>query len=802
MQRNAMLSKTGAGVGRAAGFSGAAATGRARSVHSGTRAGLKGSSDRRKRPSNGTSGAGSSAGPYNPFPGAVFERGWIVRLRILLLALALAPSAFVSAGPRTLEVSDLRATPPIAGRLVKGVTWVPHTSRLAFIAQEGEGDSATESLVLEDAATGKRERLLGGAGLELPGNAGKATLDGYEWSPDGLLVLLAAEPGLAIYDTRKKSLETLTREEAEYPSFSPTGRAVAFVRHGNLFVVDVQSRKETQLTRDGGAHVFNGRLDWVYEEELSNHGGRAYEWSPDGSFIAYLRLDENRVPTYPLVDFLSVPHAGFFEQRYPNPGDANAIPSVHIVDIEGHERSHVDFSTGDDLYVVPDLSWVPDSTSVAYEVMTRQQDHLEVKLLSTGGKTRLLFEERDPYWINVPDRINSRPHEAPLRFLKGDRFLWLSERSGFSHIYTGSLANPALVPVTKGSWQVDGIVGVDEPSGTVYFTSTEKDPRERQIDKIHLDGTGFARVTTDPGVHTGELSPDGTYLAATQSSLQHPPLLQLLSAAGKVVRTVDEPHNRLSEFQWPTVEFAEVKAADGTRLFCELMKPPSFDPKKTYPAVVYVYGGPHAQLVRDEFPRLSNLLVLASHGFLVWTLDNRGSWGRGHAFESVIFKDMGRAELADQLEGLRYLKSLPFVDKERVGLTGWSYGGYMTLYAMTHAPEAFKCAVAGAPVADWKLYDSIYTERYMRTPKENPEGYKTSSPLAAASKVKGRLLLIHGTADDNVHMYNTINFVKELSAAGISYELELGPGEKHGFRSRANQDARDKALVAFFEKNL
>jgi dipeptidyl-peptidase-4 len=435
--------------------------------------------------------------------------------------------------------------------------------------------------------------------------------------------------------------------------------------------------------------------------------------------------------------------------------------------------------------------------------MNRDQSHLEVRLLSiAGSKTRLLFEEHDPYWINVPDRINSTSREGSLRFLKGDRFVWLSERSGFNHIYTGQLGNPSLVPVTKGTWQVGAIVGVDDASGTLYFTSTEKDAREQQIDKIRFDGTGFARLTTEPGIHSGELSPDGSYIAATQTSLAHPPVLQLLSAGGKLLRVVDEPRTRLAEFQMPTIEFAEVKASDGTRLFGELMKPPNFDPKKTYPVIVHVYGGPHVQMVRDEFPRLSNLLVLASHGFLVWTLDNRGSWGRGHAFESVIFKDMGRAELADQLDGVSYLKSLPFVDPARIGLTGWSYGGYMTLYAMTHAPDAFKCAVAGAPVVDWKLYDTIYTERYMRTPKENPEGYKTSSPLFAASKVKGRLLLIHGTADDNVHMYNTVNFVRELQTAGIPYELQVGPGEKHGFRGRGNQDARDRALVAFFEKNL
>jgi dipeptidyl-peptidase-4 len=426
-----------------------------------------------------------------------------------------------------------------------------------------------------------------------------------------------------------------------------------------------------------------------------------------------------------------------------------------------------------------------------------------VRVLSLQtGKTTGLLEERDPYWINVPDRINSSTHAGSLRFLKGGRFLWLSERSGFNHVYLGTLGKEGLQAVTQGAWAVDAVLGVDEEGGYVYFTSTEKDPRERQIDRVRLDGTGFARITTEPGVHTGDLSPNGAHLLETVSSLESPTTVRLLSALGKPEAVVDEPRTRLGEFDLPRAEFMDVKAADGTHLYGSLLKPPDFDPKKVYPVVVRVYGGPHAQLVKNEFPRLGSFEVLASRGFLVWTLDNRGSWGRGHAFEAPIFKDMGKVELADQLEGVKYLKTLPYVDPARIGITGWSYGGYMTLYAVTHAPEVFKCAVAGAPVTDWSLYDSIYTERYMRTPKANPDGYKTSSPLQAAAKVRARLLLIHGTSDENVHMYNTINFVRELIRAGVPYELQLGPGERHGFRARPNQDARDRALVSFFERNL
>jgi dipeptidyl-peptidase-4 len=706
---------------------------------------------------------------------------------------------------RILDVSDLRATPPIEGTPVSGLTWVPGRSRVAFLVQQGTEEPVTADLFVEEVGTGARERLIEGKSLATPGaaNASHASLQGYQWAPDGSSLLLSGEPGLFLYDLRGGKLERLTADSVEFPSFSPDGKAVAFVRQGNLFAIDLTTRKESELTRDGGAHVFNGRLDWVYEEELSNHGGRVYEWSPDGRLLAFLRLDENRVPSYPLVDLLSIPHAGLEQQRYPNPGDLNSVPSIHVVDLDGKERAHVEFQPTDDLYVVPEFSWLPDSRSVAYEILNREQTRLDVRLLEIGtGRTTPLLEEHDPYWLNVPDRINSSKRGSSLHFLKGGRFLWLSERSGFNHLYVGSLSKSDLKPLTKGDWMVDSVVGVDEGAGVVYFTSTAKDPRERQIDRVRLDGSGFGPVTSEPGAHSGALSPDGAYLLDTFSTVEAPKAVRLLSTSGKLLRVLDSPKTRLSEFQLPKKEFVELHASDGTRLYGQLMKPADFDPKKTYPVVVYVYGGPHVQIVRNEFPRLGTIEVLASRGYLVWALDNRGSWGRGHAFESPIFKDMGRVELADQLEGVKYLKSLPYVDPARIGITGWSYGGYMTLFAMTHAPEVWKCGVAGAPVSDWRLYDTIYTERYMRTPQSNAEGYKSSSPLLAASKIRGRLLLLHGTGDDNVHMYNTVNFVRELIKAGISYELQIGPGEKHGFREKTIQDARDRAVVAFFEKNL
>jgi dipeptidyl-peptidase-4 len=419
-----------------------------------------------------------------------------------------------------------------------------------------------------------------------------------------------------------------------------------------------------------------------------------------------------------------------------------------------------------------------------------------------SGASSQLLEERDERWINVSNFAAGREALEFPYFLPDGRFLWLSERTGFNHAYLGRVGAGGLLPLTRGDWQVDRIVGIDEKRGWLHLASTEGDPRERRLSRVRFDGKRIERVSSEPGVHRGELSPDGRYVLDTHSSLGSPPRSVILESAGRLARVVDQPQGRLAEVELPLIELMTIAAGDGTRLHGRLIRPPELDPAKRYPVIVHVYGGPSAQMVQNAWQKLSAWTLLASRGYLIWSLDNRGSWGRGHGFETPIFKDMGKLELADQLEGVKHLKSLPYVDPARIGITGWSYGGYMTLYAMTKAPEVWKCGAAGAPVVDWRLYDSIYTERYMRRPSDNPEGYRSSSPLEAAASLKGKLLLLHGAADDNVHMSNTLQFVAALIKAGIPHELLVAPGEKHGFGSGPAAQARDRALVEFFEKHL
>jgi dipeptidyl-peptidase-4 len=593
--------------------------------------------------------------------------------------------------------------------------------------------------------------------------------------------------------------------EKEVPAFSPAGDRIAFVKKHDLYVVEVKSGIVRQLTHDGSDTVYNGRLDWVYEEELANRStARAYEWSPDGKRIAYLRLDDGPVPDYPITDYLAT-HVSLTHERFPQAGDRNPLASLRVVAVDDPtaKPAVITLDPKQVEYFGPSFTWTPDGVSLCFLALNRAQTHVAVhRWAPRTGNDRVLFIEHDPYWVNSVE---------PPHFLKGGReFLWVSERDGWQHVYLYTADGKFERQITRGAWMLDRPVFQDAPlfqldpqENWLYFSATNPDPRERQLYRIHLDGSGMERITSESGSHTLDLSPEGRFLVDRFSTPDAPPIARLLNSSGTLAATIDAPANHLGDYVLGQREFLEVKAPDGATLYAQLLKPADFDPSKKYPVIVDVYGGPHEQLVQKRWDGKSLYdQLLAANGFLVWTLDNRGSWGRGHAWESAIFENMGKHELEDQLTGVDYLKSLPYVDSSRLGIRGWSYGGYMTLYALTHAPDVFKCGSAGAPVTDWKFYDSIYTERYMRTPSENPAGYKSSSPLEAAANLKARVLILHGTSDDNVHMQNTINFLNALINAGKPYEFHLQPGQKHGFGGDAPRTARDQRILEFFKANL
>lgn len=652
-------------------------------------------------------------------------------------------------------------------------------------------------------------------------NTGPGVLNGFVWSPDGNALMVSHQSNLwyvALPDGSAKKLIS-NDPDVELKSFSADGKRIAFVKQNNLFVIDVAKGAIRQITFDGSESVLNGKLDWVYGEELNeaNPSGRAYAWSPDSKLIAFLRLDQSKVPEYPIVDFLQT-HPTIRKQRYPKAGDPNSVADVCIADLDDaltpppvHRLSR----RKDVEYILPELTWTPDSKSLAIMALSRAQNVLSLLAWTpaVGNDARLIIEEKDSAWINVYDGPHflktAEPNAAATGF--GVPFVWLSERDGWLHAYLYGADGSLVRQVTKGAWMIAPNtsragtalpVQVDGAGEWMYFSATEKDPRERHLYRSKLDGSLKTpeRLSREDGWHFQRLSPDGKTQLESFSSIEQPPITRILKSDGTVIVNLQQSGGVQKN---TSADYHEVSAPNGTKLYGRMIRPPNFNPETKYPVIVDVYGGPGIQLVRNAWG-VDDWLDqrLAMEGFVIWKMDNRGSFGRGHDWEKAIFKNMGASELSDQLAGVDYLKKLPFVDPERIGVHGWSYGGYMTLYMLTHSPETFKCGASGAPVTDWKFYDSIYTERYMRTPNENPKGYAAASPLLAAGDLTAKLMLIHGTADDNVHMQNTMNFLDALTKKGRSYELQIQPGQKHGFHGeRAWQYLTDK-MIDFFKRNL
>jgi dipeptidyl-peptidase 4 len=715
--------------------------------------------------------------------------------RITALILAAFAGLAAHAQKKPVTVETIVAERP--GSELRPIQWAPDGKRFAWLEKK--------ELWLCDAGSGQRKVLvnLGDldsksvkvAGLEATGWTNRRVSEHrFAWSGSGNQILISTSGDLFLLhlDTGKWDQLTATAEAERDAKLSPDGRSVSFRREHDLYSLEIASGKIVRLTNDGSETLLNGELDWVYPEELEI--GTAHWWSPDGKRIAYLQLDVSREPVFPHVDALSV-RARFEPERYPKAGDPNADARLGIVSAGGGQTRWMDLGeTRDNL--LARVAWLPDSQAVAVERMNRIQNRLDLLIANAAtGEARVALHEEDPAWINVND---------DLLFLKdGKQFLWGSERDGFHHLYLYSTEGQELRQLTRGEWGVDTVAGVDESAGEVYYTSTEQSPLERQLYAVRLDGKRRRRVSTEPGTHAISMSPDCALYLDTASTLSSPPRRTIHRNDGgetSVFRKAD--HSLDGEYEILPTEIHKVKTSDGALLFARLIKPARFTAGKKYPVIVFIYGGPRVgQAVLDEWPEHQWDQVLAHRGFVIWQLDNRGTWGRGHRWESVIFHNMGAHELEDQKEGIRYLQSLGFADTSRMGIHGWSYGGYMTLYTLTHAPGLFRAGIAGAPVTHWRNYDTIYTERYMGLPGENASGYESASALTHAADLRDKLLLIHNLEDDNVHFQNTVQFMDALERADRPFELMLYPQKAHGVSGALRRHLYE-TMVEFFERNV
>jgi dipeptidyl-peptidase-4 len=611
-----------------------------------------------------------------------------------------------------------------------------------------------------------------------------------QWFADGKRLLVSASGDLFVVDISKGSFTALTQtpEIERDPKLSPDNRFVSFRRGHDLWVVEISPGKETRLTANGSDTLLNAELDWVYPEELDLD--TAHWWAPDSQSIAYLQFDVSREPIYPQVNLLNA--RGVLEpERYPKAGEPNAEVRLGIVPVQGGLTRWMQLGDPRD-FLLARVAWAPDSRSVMAERLNRIQNRLDLLLADAAtGAARTVLHEEDPYWINVA--------EGP-RFVGNDRFLWTSERSGFRHLYFYKTNGTLEKQLTSGNWEVNSVLEVTKDR--ILFTSTEAGPLERQLYEVDFAGNR-KRLSQGAGTHTISAAPTGAYYMDDFSGLGDLPRSTICNGDGSPLRVFRKPEPAVSEeYEILPTEIVPVKAADGTVLYARLIKPAGFQAGRKYPAVVMVYGGPGVQSILNSWQGLSWDQVLAHKGFVIWQLDNRGSMGRGHAFESPIFRDMGEHELADQKTGIEALIGMGFVDAKRIGLFGWSYGGYMTLYTVTHAPGLIRAAISGAPVTDWRNYDTIYTERYMGLPEENAEAYRKSSPQSAAAGLEGtKLLILHNIEDDNVHFQNSVQMADAFEKAGKQFYMVVYPQRSHGVTGPARRQLLEEN-TAFFEENL
>jgi dipeptidyl-peptidase-4 len=733
---------------------------------------------------------------------------------LAVISVQLAPLWAQSSSPvKPLTIEAMYAPGGLTGRGPENAVWSPDGTKLSFVQRDDKGEQG--ELWYVDAATGEKKVLVSAAKLaSLAPDRNKVKderererltryhVAAYLWAPDSKHLIFDSQGQLWLFDLATGTAVQFTSapDPSGDPKFSPDGSHVSYVRKHNLYVRPVSGKGEKQLTKDTAADLFNGDIDWVYGEELEVRSN--YFWSPDSKQIVFLHMDETKVPTYPIANLIPT-HPTVDYEKYPKVGDPNPVVKLGVVDIgKGKGKVRWLSLTNEAEAYIPRFGWVSDGVIWA-EVLNRNEDKMDLYLVDAkSGKSRIVLTETTPgAWIDF--------EHTEVRFLKSTGgFVWPSWRDGNMHLYyyTFDKQNPMAVDaklerqLTHGDFEVLGIDGVDEAAGTVFFISNQGDPRQRHIFSVKLDGTGLQQLTHDEGLNFGKFSDDGKHYEQTFMGPLTVPRISLC-AVGGACTPVWQARDEIAEYGLRAPKFLEFKAEDGTTLYGRLLLPPDSSAGGKIPVIVDIYGGPAAQMVLKG-PTSPFDEILARKGFAIFSVDNRGTPGRDRKFQTTIRHEFGAIELKDQLTALDQLfAQYPQLDKDRMAIWGWSNGGSMTLYAMTHS-DRFRAGVAVAPVINQVNYDSIYTERYMGLLKDDPAGYAESDVTKSAAHLHGALLMAHGTGDDNVHFQNSVQMIDALIKAGKQFRLMIYPNKTH---SIAGSDARTHLfhmIEEHFEREL
>ncbi len=727
------------------------------------------------------------------------------RLLTLFVTCILASSVLMSQKPRDLTVGDIYGTGAIRLPSYGSVEWLQDGQR--YVRSEWDEARKAMDLVAYDIRTDSRTVLLDGTRLTLPGKDGTLRFTAFDLSEDESRALLIDAPpdkqylsrltpagNIYLYVFSTGELKQLTDVAVEQwnQKFAPDQKTVALVRENDIYEIDVSSGTERRITADGGENIINGKFDWVYEEEFGISDGIRY--SPDGRYLAYWRLDQSRVPEFAMVDHADL-HGSTIRMRYPKAGDQNSAVAIRVVDRTTGRTVSVRTGEESDIYL-PRIYWNASGNRLFVARLNRQQNHLEFLAADPStGETRVVFSERSPSWIA----------ESYSLIRAGKEWVTLSERDGYSHIYLLDSTLGMRRQVTTGQWDVSRVLGVDEAKGRIYFQAAMESPLESHLYVVSTSGRGLTRLTEPGFSHQVSLSPTFSYIIDTHSSLSSPPETKLLDGKGAAVRTLATGGtDSLRGFALGRSEFFSFTTSDSVALNGWMMRPHDFDPAKTYPVLFFVYGGPGSQTVRNAWGGPNALWhhLLTQRGYIVVSVDGRGTGARGKRFRDITYRKLGTWEVNDQREAARYIGSLPYVDATRIGIWGWSYGGYMASLTILKGAAEFSTAIAVAPVTHWKFYDTIYTERYMGTPQDNPEGYAESAPLTHAGLLRGKLLLVHGTTDDNVHWQNTVQFVDALQREDKQFSTMFYQNRNHGIRGGNARHHLFTMMTDFILQNL